>query len=613
MLADPGTGSAALLAAAGARPVAAAAAADSVDATQWGAPQMLRALAWDDGELVCAFADGAVAALSPRCNSLAIVAPGAIRRECHVTAFAALREWRGHAAAAAAFGSAFRPCISSGQSDEPYLSASLLRGSALLADGTFVWTSAAPPPALAQWRDDPQFVQRAADGSLEVRDVHSLCRLLLRPSRRLCTATFPAEVRDPARDPEALKYAPGQPLRYAVPGAAPRERAFVWASAHFSTANCPERWRPALRIALRAADAASAGGAEGAAEPAAEAMTPLPRTLPLLSEDADLVYPSLDAADAPAFTAAAVLSRAAVAAAAAKGRRPALVYERAAGAVVWRAGGGCEALVLADASLLTLLQTIQPGELASEGAFFGHHVDRDGGGRERVYHHALGGVAGVPSSAPRRVRCSAPCPLSGQEEYALRPILDLMLHFARDASLCASPDPSPPLQMPTDATVHASVRVDGVGNFTAYRDGRVRVHYDDRCIVELRGDGEAAVAELLLPSAERVTLRPYGAEGFASGAESALRDYTAGAAEFREWAFMGPAERMRAQRTACWGGDGAGAPLGLSCLGVGAGLDQSDRLAAKCDAVLAASERTRQSAAEAGRRSRELLESIQLE
>eukprot|EP01065_Artemidia_motanka_P005477 TRINITY_DN12637_c0_g1_i1.p1 TRINITY_DN12637_c0_g1~~TRINITY_DN12637_c0_g1_i1.p1 ORF type:complete len:465 (+),score=160.61 TRINITY_DN12637_c0_g1_i1:484-1878(+) len=459
------------------------------------------------------------------------------------------------------------------------------------------------------------------DGSVVVADAHGAGELRLSPSGRLCRATWAAQVRDPAADEEARKYSPEAPLPFApVPRAAPMLH--VWQTQWFTAATCPEAWKVPLRAAIVVHSAAEQqSGAPAAAQTGVPEMRPSPfaATLPLLSDKAELRFPALDHSDLPVHTTSAVLSRAAVAARHAKSRRrPRLVYERRVGAVAWVAGGTCEALVLHDDSTMELLSSsgsVQAGAaLPAEGSFVSHSVD-DARGRDRIYHHALDGACAVPSSAPRRVRCRR-SPLTGAEEYQLRPVLDLVLHLARDGAAEADPLPRPGTTA-VDSTVHASVRVEGVGNFVALRDGRARVHYDDRCIVELRGDGEEATAEMLLPCGEKLLVRPFSDEVMPSGA---ARDYAEGAVQFREWAFMTPAERIAQRRAdqeriAGWvqvmdTARTSSEHRAAVCQKAQQTAAPQTGHAARCEEAIAAAERARRCAADAARRSHELLASL---
>ena len=83
-------------------------------------------------------------------------------------------------------------------------------------------------------------------------------------------------------------------------------------------------------------------------------------------------------------------------------------------------------------------------------------------------------------------------------------------------------------------------RVEGLGSFRAYEDGRVRALFDDRTILYLEADH--ASARLTLPDGTRAAAsaaNPVGVEGYVSAA-----------LQFATWAFRTPAERgalLRAQ------------------------------------------------------------------
>ena len=72
--------------------------------------------------------------------------------------------------------------------------------------------------------------------------------------------------------------------------------------------------------------------------------------------------------------------------------------------------------------------------------------------------------------------------------------------------------------------------------FTAYADGRVRVKFADRTLLELRRDRRAA--RLLLPDGERVEVR--------ASAPMRWGSYVTAASEFGRWAFLTPEARERA-------------------------------------------------------------------
>lgn len=88
--------------------------------------------------------------------------------------------------------------------------------------------------------------------------------------------------------------------------------------------------------------------------------------------------------------------------------------------------------------------------------------------------------------------------------------------------------------------VREQQEVEGSGLFTAYQDGRVRVVFLDRTLLEM--DGARDSCRLILPDGSRAVVAahtPVGAEL-----------YVRAALEFAEWAFRTPAERseiLRAQ------------------------------------------------------------------
>lgn len=90
-------------------------------------------------------------------------------------------------------------------------------------------------------------------------------------------------------------------------------------------------------------------------------------------------------------------------------------------------------------------------------------------------------------------------------------------------------------------------RADGLGTFTAYEDGRVRVCFDDRTLLNM--DASRSNCSIILSTGKQISVRvdmPIGVEFYV---ESAL--------DFSEWAYKTPAERgntlqmrLEIQRTA---------------------------------------------------------------
>ena len=84
----------------------------------------------------------------------------------------------------------------------------------------------------------------------------------------------------------------------------------------------------------------------------------------------------------------------------------------------------------------------------------------------------------------------------------------------------------------------------GVGEFTAFKDGRIKVRFVDRCLLEM--DAARAHANMLLPNGFSLAL----ALPLASAEEETRygRSYVAPALEFAAWAFQTPAQRLEQSR-----------------------------------------------------------------
>ena len=82
--------------------------------------------------------------------------------------------------------------------------------------------------------------------------------------------------------------------------------------------------------------------------------------------------------------------------------------------------------------------------------------------------------------------------------------------------------------------------IPGVGRFTAYRDGRVRCIFADRCLAELDGRGERC--EMILPDGEEMVVVVSGGERHSYG----LEHYISLLVQFSEWAFRTEVERYEA-------------------------------------------------------------------
>ena len=91
--------------------------------------------------------------------------------------------------------------------------------------------------------------------------------------------------------------------------------------------------------------------------------------------------------------------------------------------------------------------------------------------------------------------------------------------------------------------------VPGVGRFQAFADGRVRVAFQDRTILERAADGAACSA--LLPDGSRCTFRadPLSSTpllGAGAAGAAALAAHCRAAAEFAGWAYSTDEERVQA-------------------------------------------------------------------
>ncbi|KAI8464254.1 MAG: hypothetical protein J3K34DRAFT_526346 [Monoraphidium minutum] len=113
--------------------------------------------------------------------------------------------------------------------------------------------------------------------------------------------------------------------------------------------------------------------------------------------------------------------------------------------------------------------------------------------------------------------------------------------WRRRPGVAAAPSDLPdlgPEAPPISNEILEDQRVEGVGSFRAYADGRVRVLFEDRTILNLGPDH--AQIRLVLPDGSAAAVsaaNPVGAEGYARTA-----------AEFAAWAFRTPAERGAALR-----------------------------------------------------------------
>jgi hypothetical protein len=105
-----------------------------------------------------------------------------------------------------------------------------------------------------------------------------------------------------------------------------------------------------------------------------------------------------------------------------------------------------------------------------------------------------------------------------------------------DSDAAAWAEDPDPWSVLSAEVVEESAGEGSFASFVAYADGRVRVKFADRTLLELRRDRRAA--RLLLPDGERVEVR--------ASAPMRWGKYVTAASEFGRWAFMTPEARERA-------------------------------------------------------------------
>ena len=105
-----------------------------------------------------------------------------------------------------------------------------------------------------------------------------------------------------------------------------------------------------------------------------------------------------------------------------------------------------------------------------------------------------------------------------------------------DSDAAAWAEDPDPWSVLSAEVVEESAGEGSFASFVAYADGRVRVKFADRTLLELRRDRRAA--RLLLPDGERVEVR--------ASAPMRWGAYVTAASEFGRWAFMTPEARERA-------------------------------------------------------------------
>ena len=173
----------------------------------------------------------------------------------------------------------------------------------------------------------------------------------------------------------------------------------------------------------------------------------------------------------------------------------------------------------------------------SRGAEEGGGPDADDGVGARARAVPLGRFAARVAAlrAAAATPASDPEPPSSQTDAVSGVSLGRGATTDSDAAAWAE-DPDPWSVLSADIVEESAGDPGSFAAFTAYADGRVRVKFADRTLLELRRDRQAA--RLLLPDGERVEVR--------ASAPMRWGAYVTAASEFGRWAFLTPGARERA-------------------------------------------------------------------
>ena len=173
----------------------------------------------------------------------------------------------------------------------------------------------------------------------------------------------------------------------------------------------------------------------------------------------------------------------------------------------------------------------------SRGAEEGKGSDADDGVGARAQRVPLGRFAARVAAlrAAAATPASDPEPPSSQTDAVSGVSLGRGATTDSDAAAWAE-DPDPWSVLSADIVEESAGDPGSFAAFTAYADGRVRVKFADRTLLELRRDRQAA--RLLLPDGERVEVR--------ASAPMRWGAYVTAASEFGRWAFLTPEARERA-------------------------------------------------------------------
>ena len=173
----------------------------------------------------------------------------------------------------------------------------------------------------------------------------------------------------------------------------------------------------------------------------------------------------------------------------------------------------------------------------ARGGEEGGGPDADDGVGARAQRVPLGRFAARVAA----LRAAAAAPASDPEPPGSQTDAVSGVSFGRGATTDSdaaawAEDPDPWSVLSADIVEESAGDPGSFAAFTAYADGRVRVKFADRTLLELRRDRQAA--RLLLPDGERVEVR--------ASAPMRWGAYVTAASEFGRWAFLTPEARERA-------------------------------------------------------------------
>jgi hypothetical protein len=209
-----------------------------------------------------------------------------------------------------------------------------------------------------------------------------------------------------------------------------------------------------------------------------------------------------------------------------------------------------ETLVHADSSALVLvgedapvqhLRPLLPQRSYAPGALParpGYDLAAIGAAALRLWRHSRR-VRGQRAEGRTAASCNLELSASELREMQSRVVSMLPAGRAPFAVPRQALAPLPAALPALSSKVLAESVVGGVGRFTAFEDGRVRVHFFDRAIAQVPSRGDSC--EVLLPDGD-VAQVSVAAPAQSAGAARA-QSYAHMAWQFRQWALSSPAER----------------------------------------------------------------------